>query len=151
MERPNCLARYPLSFPLPRHHPTRRSMGLCLYRFRDRSYGLDVWLHALTVASARLSLVSNKRRYDISLIYNLIRFFYATFDGRTAFHICITGQSHLGHTPWSHSILMDIFFLVYYILVSPSRHSISLIQWNTSSQILCINSHICTVMSLMCL
>lgn len=117
MERPNGLAHYPLSSPFPRHHPTLRSIGLCLYRFRDRSYGLDVWLHALTVTPARLSLVSNKRRYDIPLIYNLIRFSYAPFDGHTAFRLFYRTVSS-----WSHSFLMmDILFFSVYSACS-SHH-----------------------------
>ncbi len=42
MERLDHFARYPSKFLFPRHHATRRLTGLCLLRFCDWSYGLNV-------------------------------------------------------------------------------------------------------------
>ena len=59
IQRLNHPARFQLSFLFPRHHPTRRSTNLCLYRFCDWLRGHGVRLHVLRQLTYRWSRTSD--------------------------------------------------------------------------------------------
>lgn len=69
---------------------------------------VDRWTGSLVAGLEQATI------YDIPLIYNLIRLFYAAFDGRTTFHFALQDSLILATL-----LLMILSFLVYSGCSSP--------------------------------